>query len=92
MLREHFGALRNRSPLSCVVGHFFEHGGTTAVVVRVTGRDARGATGQWDTVQLAAASPGSWGNRLRIHVDHDTRPENGAEELFNVTWYRIDLD
>jgi hypothetical protein len=54
--------------------------------VRVTGRDARGATGQRDTVQLAAASPGSWGNRLRIHVDHDTRPENGAEELFNLTW------
>jgi len=37
-----------------------------------------------DTLKLEAASEGSWGNQLRIRVDHDTKDSSGTT-LFNLT-------
>jgi phage tail sheath protein FI len=79
-----FGGLWKDSMMSYAVSHFFQHGGTDALIVRVHEK-AAAATGAADTLNLIAASPGKWGNSLRVRVDHDTRPEVGTEELFNLT-------
>jgi phage tail sheath protein FI len=38
----------------------------------------------WDTLRLEAASEGSWGNRLRIRVDYNTK-DPSVTTLFNLT-------
>jgi phage tail sheath protein FI len=79
-----FGGLSRSSPMSYAVRQFFQNGGADAVIVRVANGGAE-ATGAADSLQLVAASPGGWGELLRVRVDHDTRPMVGAEELFNLT-------
>jgi Bacteriophage tail sheath protein len=37
-----------------------------------------------DTLDLAAAYPGAWGNRLRARIDHDVA-NPGTSDLFNLT-------
>ncbi len=84
-----FGALWRGSPMSYAVNQFFQNGGSDALVVRVA-KNAALATGSAHTLNLIAASPGTWGTRLRVRVDHATRPMIGAEELFNLTIRDID--
>ena len=86
-----FGGLWQASTLSYAVSQFFQHGGTNALIVRVH-NGATSATGSADTLDLVAAAPGRfatnpglWGGSLRVRVDHDTRPQVGNEELFNLT-------
>ncbi len=79
-----FGGLWRDSPLGYAVNHFFSNGGGDALVVRVDNGGAA-ATGAADTLNLVAASPGDWGEALRLRVDHQTRPEIGDEQLFNLT-------
>ena len=83
-----FGGLWNLSPLGFAVRDFFANGGTRAVVVRL--HHAASAAGQVQCTQLAvgglnleAANPGSWGNELRVRIDHDA--EDGARSLFSLT-------
>jgi phage tail sheath protein FI len=82
-----FGGLWRSSVLSYAVNHFFQHGGTDALIVRVH-NGAVSATGAFGTggtaLSLEAASPGRWGEFLEFQVDHDTRPEVGDEQLFNL--------
>jgi uncharacterized protein len=80
-----FGGLWRESPMTYAVSHFFQNGGSDALIVRVAGGTATAATGAADTLNLVAASVGEWGERLRVRVDHDTRPEVGTEQLFNLT-------
>ena len=80
-----FGSLSRSSPMSYAVNQFFQNGGADALVVRVVGTGAVAATGAADTLILTASSPGVWGAKLRVRVDHDTRPMVGSEELFNLT-------
>lgn len=79
-----FGGLWRDSPLTYAVNQFFQNGGTDALIVRVVNSGAA-ATGAADTLNLIAASPGEWGEKLRVRVDHATRPQIGNEELFNLT-------
>lgn len=79
-----FGGLWQSSTLGYAVSQFFQHGGTDALIVRVHNA-ATTATGAADTLNLNAASPGLWGELLRVRVDHGTRPEVGDERLFNLT-------
>lgn len=79
-----FGGLWRGSPMTYAVHQFFQNGGTDALIVRVA-RGAATANGAADSLSLKAASPGDWGEALRVRVDHQTRPEVGAEELFNLT-------
>lgn len=79
-----FGGLADDCPMSFAVRHFFDNGGRDALVVRVHGgavaaRDTA-ADGGW---QFEAASPGRWGNQLRLRVDHDAAPP--ADE----TWFNL---
>lgn len=69
------GGLDRDSPVSYAVRQFFLNGGTQAWIVRV----ATGfAIAEWRlagstpgvVLDLAAASPGAWGNALRLAVEH----------------------
>ncbi|HNA30588.1 MAG TPA: phage tail sheath C-terminal domain-containing protein [Thiobacillaceae bacterium] len=90
-----FGGLWADSPMSYALSHFFLHGGSDAIVVRVFNGDVEAdsatitlptATG---SLVLAAASPGAWGNRLRARVDHLTR-DTADTLLFNLTVEELD--
>lgn len=83
-----FGGLWHRSPMTYAVHQFFQNGGSDALTVRVVNIPAPltgKAIGNADSLNLEAASPGEWGNKLRVRVDDDTRAEIGTEQLFNLT-------
>jgi phage tail sheath protein FI len=87
-----FGGLSYDHTLSYSVYHYFQNGGKDAIIVRVAGESApalyalpAGGTG---TFTIAAASPGSWGNNLRLSVDLDTEPAGG----FNLRVDELDED
>jgi phage tail sheath protein FI len=91
-----FGGLAVGSGMSYAVQHFFLNGGGDALIVRVvhTGdgvaaNNAVAATGATGGLDLAAANPGEWGNRIRITVDHDTR-DPADTTLFN--WVVQEMD
>ncbi|GAB7045614.1 phage tail sheath C-terminal domain-containing protein [Catenuloplanes indicus] len=74
-----FGGLSADSPLSYAVQQFFLNGGGIAVIVRL----APGATGSTVTLRsggtelltLTAREPGTWGDGLRVSVDHGATPD-----------------
>lgn len=91
-----FGGLWASSGLSYAVQHFFLNGGGDALIVRVVhagdavpANNAAAATGATGGLDLAAASPGDWGNRLRVIVDHNTR-DPADTTLFNLTVQEMD--
>ena len=82
-----FGMLWRDSTLGYAVSHFFLNGGADALIVRVHA-GATAATVTIGGLGLIAASPGLWGESLRVRVDHNTRPllpGEGANTLFNLT-------
>jgi phage tail sheath protein FI len=88
-----FGGLWSESTLGFAVRDFFLNGGNRAVIVRVY-KARRGrkpvAKLKLSPVTLKAASPGAWGAKLRVRIDHATRtrPAFRAEaigKLFNLT-------
>src|SRR5262245_28654430 len=73
-----FGGVWLGSPLGHAVRDFYNNGGRDAVILRLyvppdpTDGDAPDGTARFAVaanVTLAAASPGSWGNNLRITLD-----------------------
>jgi phage tail sheath protein FI len=92
-----FGGLWTGSSMSYAVNQFFQNGGSTALIVRVI--HSSGTTAQKDTkatlaiggFNLEARNEGSWGTKLRVRVDYDTRavdttiPGETASSLFNLT-------
>ncbi|MEO7242855.1 MAG: phage tail sheath C-terminal domain-containing protein [Variovorax sp.] len=67
------GGLDRDSPVSYAVRQFYLNGGTQALIVRVA---VGHATAQWtlqdgagDALDVFAASPGDWGNGLRLTVE-----------------------
>jgi phage tail sheath protein FI len=92
-----FGGLWQDSTMSQAVSHFFQHGGTDAIIVRIFNPlvDLAASTATitlatpGGSLLLEASSPGLWGSALRASVDHLTRdPANTA--LFNLTVERLD--
>jgi hypothetical protein len=91
-----FGGLAATSGMSYAVQHFFLNGGGDALIVRVvhTGdntaaNNAVAATGATGGLDFVAANAGTWGNRIRITVDHNTRDPADAT-LFNLTVQEMD--
>ncbi|HEY9403680.1 MAG TPA: phage tail sheath C-terminal domain-containing protein [Pyrinomonadaceae bacterium] len=91
-----FGGLHTADPLSYAVRDFYLNGGSQAIIVRLfTNAGGSGiAELTVDTLQLVAASPGTWGNRLRAVVDYDGITAEVAEQyglaagdLFNLSVY-----
>ncbi len=90
--RRDFGGLWHDSTMSFAVHHFFVHGGTDAIIVRV----ANGATHSTSTLpagegsfQLRSATPGAWSRALRVAVDHQV--DDGTDPAaFNLTVQLVD--
>jgi len=87
-----FGGLWSGSTMSYAVYQFFQSGGSTAIVVRVTSGGDNPATfatlvlpsaGNPD-VRLEAINPGQWGNSLQATVDYQTSSP-GDDTLWNLT-------
>ncbi len=63
-----FGGLWFHSPMSYAVRHFFQNGGTDALIVRLTNSAASAAVNlpvEGDALELAAVTAGADGNNLR---------------------------
>jgi phage tail sheath protein FI len=83
-----FGGLWTESAMSYAVRDFFDNGGRRAVIIRVFHADGPSrAMIRAGTVELVAASPGAWGNRLTVEIDHATGPADPEMDgmLFNLT-------
>jgi len=72
-----FGAPDDDDSLGRAVQAFFENGGGEAVVVRVA-RGAKPARLEHGALKLSAASPGGWGNQLRM------RTRRGLDAAFHL--------
>ena len=78
-----FGGLSADSTMSFAVQQYFANGGGDAVIVRVA-NGATTASATVDGFQFDAASPGTWGSKLHLTIDRDTRdPANAG--LVNMT-------
>jgi len=88
-----FGGLWQPCPMGYAVNHFFLHGGSDALIVRVTNAAATATltldTSGGGTLVLAAASPGEWGSNLSVTIDHVTR-DTGDPLLFNMLIEEMD--
>lgn len=86
-----FGGLDSRSEASYALDQFFRQGGSSAWVVRVTssGNSAHAASATAATTPTSgvtaavfeAASPGSWGNHVRVRQEPSTL---GADQPFDL--------
>lgn len=90
-----YGGLDRDSPVSYAVRQFFANGGTQAVIVRVaTGFALAAWVLQSSTpaavINVTAASPGAWGNDLRITVDRAGARNPDAE--FNLVVSQLQTD
>ncbi len=90
-----YGGLDRDSPLSYAVRQFFMNGGTQAIIVRVAVGHATAAWTLEDTAPAAvldvtAASPGTWGNALRLSVQ--TTGVRTPDAEFNLVVSQIQPD
>ncbi len=87
-----FGGLWQPSTMSHAVNHFFQHGGSDALIVRVFNGDVTAST---PTITLPTASgslvleadnPGLWGSALRAAVDYETANAGQPSDalVFNI--------
>jgi phage tail sheath protein FI len=93
-----FGGIWLGSALGFAVRDFFLNGGSQALIVRCyrpDGAAAERATMSINGLNLEAASPGAWGNQLRVRIDHNTRellPTEVANSLFNLSVKDVGAD
>lgn len=89
-----FGGLWVESSMSFAVRDFYLNGGSQAIIVRLYHEEAgkpSNASMDANSLILEAAYPGSWGNFLRVRIDHDVSPEVAeryeltVDDLFNLT-------
>lgn len=87
-----FGGLWAESPMSFAVRHFFQQGGTHALIVRVAagGSVARASFRDGDFA-LSASSPGQWGGTIEFAVDYaDGLGGTLPAPYFNLTVRHLD--
>ncbi|MBF0686762.1 MAG: phage tail sheath family protein [Cellulomonas sp.] len=89
------GGLWAESELGYAVHHFFVNGGGRVLVSRVAAGAATATHGLGGAggLRLAAADPGSWGDRLRVSVDHGVAGSVTAvsgPDAFHLTVEEID--
>src|SRR5262249_14606815 len=86
-----FGGLWDPSPMSFAVQHYFQNGGSQALIVRVHNGALTAAVnlqlegGGPDNLALSAANPGAWGEKLVATVDYGPASSPLAAPLFNLT-------
>ena len=102
-LERYFGSLTANSEAGYGIQQFFANGGAEAWVIRVAAAPPAGSTvpappqtagilieeepSGTAILQVTAASPGSWGNSVRLAVDYNTPPGTAA---FNLTVTLVD--
>lgn len=91
-----FGGLWTKSAMSYGVRDFYRNGGAQALVVRLfqpagesVARIQAATTGA--DLSLVSATPGAWGNRLRVTFDHTTRLNEIGETLASLFNLKIEL-
>lgn len=78
-----FGGLWSESTLSYAVRDFFLNGGSQAIIVRIH-NSAQPATITVPTgLNLRAKNPGTWGERLRVRIEYNTRNPSDTS-LYNL--------
>src|SRR6476661_415658 len=83
-----FGGLDGKHPMTYAVTHYFAHGGSDAIIVRVTSASSVAARLDAGGIPLQAESRGVWGNNLRAHIDLRTKDRESREpKLFNLFLY-----
>lgn len=92
-----FGGLWVESTMSYAVQHYFLNGGTDAIIVRLVNGGAKASfslapESGANNLVLEAGSEGTWGNNLRVSVDHKTRTLQAgeADKVFNLVVTEID--
>lgn len=85
-----FGGLWDASPLSFSVQHYFQNGGSQALIVRVhnaapTATVSLTLDGAAGNFVLNAANPGAWGDSLSASVDFGPAATPLTAPLFNLT-------
>ncbi|MDJ0755364.1 MAG: phage tail sheath C-terminal domain-containing protein [Ardenticatenaceae bacterium] len=79
-----FGGLWTESPMSYAVRHFFQNGGTDAIIVRVENgaltADVTVGGFQLETAWKNQENPGDWGNYLSAEIDTDA----ASSDVFNL--------
>jgi uncharacterized protein len=83
-----YGGLWTESLMSYSVQQYFLNGGRDALICRVHNGAAVATLTLPAGFNLVAASEGDWGERLRVRVDHETRPllpGEAANSLFNLS-------
>lgn len=72
-----FGGLSANSVLGYTVQHFFQNGGSVAIVVRLATGSAAATgkitAGRNTALTVTANDPGSWGDTLRVAIDNNTQ-------------------
>lgn len=72
-----FGGLSTNSVLGYTVQHFFQNGGSVAIVVRLATGSAAATgkitAGRNTALTVTANDPGSWGDTLRVAIDNNTQ-------------------
>jgi hypothetical protein len=66
-----FGGLAIESTLSYAVQHFFQHGGSDAIIVRLSNPGVRATLDLGNGFVLEAIAPGEGGNTLKATVTHN---------------------
>lgn len=94
-----FGGLWSESPMSYAVYHYFQNGGSVAVIVRLAPSaspanvDLLTAGGTPANFSFNAASDGEWGRNLRVSIS-DPAPESlgsgDAQTIFNLSVREVD--
>ena len=79
-----FGGLWSESMMSYAVQHYYQNGGSEAVIVRIANNAAAATITLPNGPTLTAKYQGSWGNRLRARIDYKTGPANMQTYTLNV--------
>ena len=90
-----YGGLDRNSPVSYAVRQFYANGGTQALIVRVASGYTTTAWALSDVtpvpvLDVTAASPGAWGNGLRLTVD--TTGVRNPDADFNLVVMQLQPD
>ena len=87
-----FGGQWLESTLSYAVQQYFQNGGADALIVRVAnsaGAASIDVASSGTALTFEAANPGTWGDKLAITIDHDTK-DSGIASLFNLTIQEVE--
>jgi phage tail sheath protein FI len=89
-----FGSLNVDYPMSYAIRDFYQNGGKKAVILRLFDENSLDKIAKFSSgdLKLEASSPGKWGNRLSIKIDHQGITDDvakqfslAAADLFNLT-------